>query len=242
MDFSAAAASCTSASAHSMQNDNNVLIASGIGKTVKSGAGELVILRDIDLAVTPGEAVAVVGASGSGKSTLLALLAGLDTPTSGSVRLDGVDLFTLDEDRRAELRGRVLGFVFQSFQLLPALTAVENVALPLELSGAEDAEAKAAAMLARVGLGERLHHYPKHLSGGEQQRVALARAFVVRPKLLLADEPTGSLDAESGAAVISLLFQLNREYGTTLVLVTHDEALAARCARVVRLVAGRVVQ
>jgi putative ABC transport system ATP-binding protein len=225
-----------------MQNDNNVLIASGIGKTVKSGAGELVILRDIDLAVTPGEAVAVVGASGSGKSTLLALLAGLDTPTSGSVRLDGVDLFTLDEDRRAELRGRVLGFVFQSFQLLPALTAVENVALPLELSGAEDAEAKAAAMLARVGLGERLHHYPKHLSGGEQQRVALARAFVVRPKLLLADEPTGSLDAESGAAVISLLFQLNREYGTTLVLVTHDEALAARCARVVRLVAGRVVQ
>jgi putative ABC transport system ATP-binding protein len=222
-----------------MQNDNKVLIASGIGKTVKSGAGELVILRDIDLAVTPGEAVAVVGASGSGK---LALLAGLDTPTSGSVRLDGVDLFTLDEDRRAELRGRVLGFVFQSFQLLPALTAVENVALPLELSGAEDAEAKAAAMLARVGLGERLHHYPKHLSGGEQQRVALARAFVVRPKLLLADEPTGSLDAESGAAVISLLFQLNREYGTTLVLVTHDEALAARCARVVRLVAGRVVQ
>src|SRR4051812_48426480 len=160
MDFSAAAASGTHANAHSMQKDNKVLIASGIGKTVKSGAGELVILRDIDLAVTPGEAVAVVGASGSGKSTLLALLAGLDTPTSGSVRLDGVDLFTLDEDRRAELRGRVLGFVFQSFQLLPALTAVENVALPLELSGAEDAEAKAAAMLARVGLGERLHHYP----------------------------------------------------------------------------------
>jgi putative ABC transport system ATP-binding protein len=224
-----------------MQNDNKVLIASGIGKTVKSGAGELVILRDIDLAVTPGEAVAVVGASGSGKSTLLALLAGLDTPTSGSVRLDGVDLFTLDEDRRAELRGRVLGFVFQSFQLLPALTAVENAALPLELSGAEDAEAKAAAMLARVGLGERLHHYPKHLSGGEQQRVALARAFVVRPKLLLADEPTGSLDAESGAAVISLLFQLNREYGTTLVLVTHDEALAGRADRVVRLHDGRVL-
>jgi putative ABC transport system ATP-binding protein len=225
-----------------MKNDTNVLIASGIGKTVKSGAGELVILRDIDLAVTPGEAVAVVGASGSGKSTLLALLAGLDTPTSGSVRLDGVDLFTLDEDRRAELRGRVLGFVFQSFQLLPALTAVENVALPLELSGNDQAEELARQMLVRVGLGERLHHYPKHLSGGEQQRVALARAFVVRPKLLLADEPTGSLDAESGAAVIALLFQLNREYGTTLVLVTHDEALAARCARVVRLVAGRVVQ
>jgi len=225
-----------------MKNDTNVLIASGIGKTVKSGAGELVILRDIDLAVTPGEAVAVVGASGSGKSTLLALLAGLDTPTSGNVRLDGVDLFALDEDRRAEVRGRMLGFVFQSFQLLPALTAVENVALPLELSGADEPEAKAREMLARVGLGERLQHYPKHLSGGEQQRVALARAFVVRPKLLLADEPTGSLDAESGAAVIGLLFELNREYGTTLVLVTHDEALAARCSRVVHLVAGRIVQ
>ena len=219
-----------------------MLTARGIGKTVRSGSGELVILRDIDLAVTPGEAVAVVGASGSGKSTLLALLAGLDTPTSGTVRLDGVDLFTLDEDRRAELRGRMLGFVFQSFQLLPALTALENVMLPLELSERADAEELARQMLVRVGLGERLHHYPKHLSGGEQQRVALARAFVVRPKLLLADEPTGSLDAESGAAVIALLFELNREYGTTLVLVTHDEALAARCARMVRLVAGRIAQ
>ena len=217
-----------------------MLTARGIGKTVRSGSGELVILRDIDLAVTPGEAVAVVGASGSGKSTLLALLAGLDTPTSGTVRLDGVDLFTLDEDRRAELRGRMLGFVFQSFQLLPALTALENVMLPLELSDRADAEELARQMLVRVGLGERLHHYPKHLSGGEQQRVALARAFVVRPKLLLADEPTGSLDAASGAAIISLLFELNREYGTTLVLVTHDEALAARCARVVRLVGGRI--
>jgi len=217
-----------------------VLTARGIGKTVRSGSGELVILRDIDLAVTPGEAVAVVGASGSGKSTLLALLAGLDTPTSGTVQLDGVDLFTLDEDRRAELRGRMLGFVFQSFQLLPALTALENVMLPLELSERADAEELARQMLVRVGLGERLHHYPKHLSGGEQQRVALARAFVVRPKLLLADEPTGSLDAASGAAIISLLFELNREYGTTLVLVTHDEALAARCARVVRLVGGRI--
>ena len=217
-----------------------MLTARGIGKTVRSGSGELVILRDIDLAVTPGEAVAVVGASGSGKSTLLALLAGLDTPTSGTVQLDGVDLFTLDEDRRAELRGRMLGFVFQSFQLLPALTALENVMLPLELSDRADAEELARQMLVRVGLGERLHHYPKHLSGGEQQRVALARAFVVRPKLLLADEPTGSLDAASGAAIISLLFELNREYGTTLVLVTHDEALAARCARVVRLVGGRI--
>jgi putative ABC transport system ATP-binding protein len=218
----------------------NVLVASGIGKTVKSGTSDLVILRDIDLQVTPGEALAIVGASGSGKSTLLALLAGLDTPSTGSVHLDGQDLFALDEDRRAELRGRVLGFVFQSFQLLPALSALENVMLPLELAGRDDAEALARAMLGRVGLDERLHHYPKHLSGGEQQRVALARAFVVRPKLLLADEPTGSLDVQSGAAVISLLFELNREYGTTLVLVTHDEALAARCARTVRLVGGRI--
>jgi putative ABC transport system ATP-binding protein len=207
---------------------------------VKSGSGELVILRDIDLEVTRGEAVAVVGASGSGKSTLLALLAGLDTPSGGRVTLDGQDLFALDEDQRAELRGRVLGFVFQAFQLLPALNALENVMLPLELSGHPEPDQPARAMLERVGLGERLHHYPKHLSGGEQQRVALARAFVVRPKLLLADEPTGSLDAESGAAVIALLFELNREYGTTLVLVTHDETLAARCARVVRLVAGRI--
>jgi putative ABC transport system ATP-binding protein len=223
-----------------MKHNSSVVIARGIGKIVKSGAGELVILRDIDLEVTPGQAVAVVGASGSGKSTLLALLAGLDTPTSGTVRLDGVDLFTLDEDRRAELRGRMLGFVFQSFQLLPALTALENVMLPLELADRADAEDLARQMLARVGLAERVHHYPKHLSGGEQQRVALARAFVVRPKLLLADEPTGSLDAESGAAVISLFFELNREYGTTLVLVTHDEALAARCGRMIRLVAGRI--
>jgi putative ABC transport system ATP-binding protein len=223
-----------------MDSKKPVVIAKRIGKAVKSGAGELVILRDIDLEVTPGEAVAVVGASGSGKSTLLALLAGLDTPTSGTVVLDGQDLFQLDEDRRAELRGRMLGFVFQSFQLLPALNALENVMLPLELASRPDAEDLARQMLTRVGLGERLHHYPKHLSGGEQQRVALARAFVVRPKLLLADEPTGSLDAASGAAVISLLFELNREYGTTLVLVTHDEVLAARCGRMVRLVAGRI--
>jgi putative ABC transport system ATP-binding protein len=215
-------------------------VARGIGKRVRSGDGELVILRDIDLEVTRGEALAVVGASGSGKSTLLALLAGLDTPSAGSVHLDGTDLFALNEDQRAELRGRILGFVFQSFQLLPALSALENVMLPLELADAGDAEPRAREMLARVGLAERLGHYPKHLSGGEQQRVALARAFVVRPKLLLADEPTGSLDAQSGAAVIELLFELNREQGTTLVLVTHDEALAARCARVVRLVGGRL--
>ena len=215
-------------------------MARGIGKTVKSGDSDLVILRDIDLDVTPAEAVAVAGASGSGKSTLLAILAGLDTPTSGSVELDGEDIFSISEDQRAALRGRSLGFVFQSFQLLPSLTALENVMLPLELSNHPDPEKGSKEMLARVGLGERLHHYPKHLSGGEQQRVALARAFVVRPKLLLADEPTGSLDQESGTAVIQLLFEMNREYGTTLMMVTHDETLAARCSRVVRLVAGRI--
>jgi putative ABC transport system ATP-binding protein len=208
---------------------------------VKSGEADLAILREIDLAVMPGEVVAVVGASGSGKSTLLAILAGLDTPTAGAVELAGRDLFALDEDARAELRGRSVGFVFQSFQLLPSLTALENVMLPLELAARADAEAAAREILARVGLAERLHHYPKHLSGGEQQRVALARAFVVRPQLLLADEPTGSLDAESGEAVIELLFQLNREAGTTLVLVTHDEHLAQRCTRIVRLAAGRIV-
>lgn len=207
---------------------------------MKSGDSDLVILREIDLAVDPGEALAVIGASGSGKSTLLAILAGLDTPTAGEVHIDGHDLFALDEDQRAELRGRSVGFVFQSFQLLPALTALENVMLPLELSKNAQAEELSVEMLRRVGLGERLHHYPKHLSGGEQQRVALARAFVVRPKLLFADEPTGSLDAESGAAVIRLLFEMNREYGTTLVLVTHDEQLASRCQRSLRLVAGRI--
>jgi len=217
-----------------------VLEARGIGKTVQSGGSDLVILREIAFAVTSGEALAIVGASGSGKSTLLAILAGLDTPSEGGVQLDGVDLYALDEDARAEIRGRAVGFVFQSFQLLPALTALENVMLPLELAGRRDAEIAAREMLARVGLGARLGHYPKHLSGGEQQRVALARAFVVRPKLLLADEPTGSLDAASGAEVIELMFQLNRDLGTTLVLVTHDELLAKRCGRVLRLVAGRL--
>jgi putative ABC transport system ATP-binding protein len=220
---------------------NSVLAARGIGKTVKSGDTDLVILRDIDLEITSGESVAIVGASGSGKSTLLAILAGLDTPTAGKVQLESADLFSLDEDARAELRGRTMGFVFQSFQLLPGWTALENVMLPLELSGRKDAEKQAREVLARVGLGERLHHYPKHLSGGEQQRVALARAFVVRPRLLLADEPTGSLDADSGSGVIGLLFEMNREYGTTLVIVTHDESLAARCGRIVRLAGGRVV-
>jgi putative ABC transport system ATP-binding protein len=238
MDFSAAA---VAGKKTTMQANNSVVTARGIGKVVKSGTGELVILREIDLAVTRGEAVAVVGASGSGKSTLLAILAGLDTPTSGTVELDGQEIFSLDEDRRAELRGRTVGFVFQSFQLLPALTALENVMLPLELANDSGAEEHARQMLMRVGLGERLHHYPKHLSGGEQQRVALARAFVVRPKILLADEPTGSLDADSGAEIIQLLFEMNREYGTTLVMVTHDESLAARCSRIVRLSAGRIV-
>jgi putative ABC transport system ATP-binding protein len=238
MDFSAARGAA--AGSDKTMNNNSVLTARGIGKTVKSGTSDLVILREIDLEVTRGEAVAVVGASGSGKSTLLAILAGLDTPTSGAVELDGQDLFSMNEDLRAELRGRTVGFVFQSFQLLPSLTALENVMLPLELSGEEKAEALARQMLVRVGLAERLQHYPKHLSGGEQQRVALARAFVVQPKLLLADEPTGSLDAESGAEIIQLLFEMNREYGTTLVMVTHDESLAARCSRVVRLAAGRI--
>jgi len=223
------------------QSETTILSARGIGKTVRSGDSDLVILREIDLSVTAGEAVAVVGASGSGKSTLLAILAGLDTPSAGTVGLDGTDLFALDEDARAELRGRSVGFVFQSFQLLPSLNALENVMLPLELAGRPDAEAVSREILAKVGLGERLAHYPKHLSGGEQQRVALARAFSVRPKLLFADEPTGSLDAEAGESVIELVFELNRSFGTTLVMVTHDEHLAQRCGRIVRLAAGRIV-
>ena len=219
-----------------------ILSARGIGKTVRSGESDLVILREIALDVSAGEAVAIVGASGSGKSTLLAILAGLDTPTAGTVELDGESLFAMDEDARARVRGRSVGFVFQAFQLLASLTALENVMLPLELAGREDAASEARAMLERVGLGARLGHYPRHLSGGEQQRVALARAFVVRPKLLLADEPTGSLDAASGEGVIDLMFELNRQLGTTLVLVTHDETLAARCGRAVRIVAGGIVQ
>jgi putative ABC transport system ATP-binding protein len=214
--------------------------AAGLSKQVPNGAGTLAILHEIDLEVTAGEAVAIVGASGSGKSTLLGLLAGLDTPTAGSVHLGGEDLFALDEDGRAALRARLLGFVFQSFQLLPALNAMENVMLPLELAGTGDAAKLATAMLGRVGLGERLGHYPKHLSGGEQQRVALARAFVMQPKLLLADEPTGNLDAATGAAIIDLMFALNAAAGTTLVLVTHDDAIARRCQRQIRLVSGRI--
>ena len=215
----------------------------GLAKIVPgvNGSDSLSILQDIELEILPGEAVAVVGASGSGKSTLLGLLAGLDTPSHGSVQLDGIELYKLDEDGRAALRAQLLGFVFQSFQLLPPLTALENVMLPLELANDEYAEAKARAMLERVGVGERLKHYPKYLSGGEQQRVALARAFVVHPKLLLADEPTGNLDAATGSSIINLLFELNAEAGTTLVLVTHDETLARRCGRQIRLAGGRVV-
>jgi putative ABC transport system ATP-binding protein len=213
----------------------------GLSKVVPSGGATLAILQDIELKVMPREAIAVVGASGSGKSTLLGLLAGLDTPTAGTVHLDGVDLFALDEDGRADLRKRLVGFVFQSFQLLAPLTALENVMLPLELAERDDAQARARAMLARVGLGERLGHYPKYLSGGEQQRVALARAFVVEPRILFADEPTGNLDAATGAGIIDLLFELNAERGTTLMLVTHDEMVARRCTRQIRLAAGRTV-
>ena len=211
-----------------------------ITKRVRDATGELTILHDISFELTAQESVAIVGASGSGKSTLLAILAGLDTPSDGKVRLRGQDLFTLDEDERAAVRARELGFVFQSFQLLPNLTALENVMLPLELRGERDARDQAAAMLARVGLGERLGHYPRVLSGGEQQRVALARAFVQRPALLLADEPTGSLDFATGASVMELMFELNREAGTTLVLVTHDREIAARCQRQLRIEAGRL--
>ena len=212
-----------------------------LGKVVQSGSGPLTILHEISFTVAPGEAVAIVGASGSGKSTLLGLMAGLDLPSHGAIRLGGQDLAALDEDGRASLRGRLLGFVFQSFQLLPALTALENAMLPLELAGLADARASATGMLERVGLGHRLDHYPKHLSGGEQQRVALARAFGVRPQLLLADEPTGNLDADTGGEIIDLMFEMNREAGTTLVLVTHDEALAHRCGRTIRLAGGRLV-
>jgi len=210
-------------------------------KQVGNANDMLTILRDVTFDVMPGEAVAIVGASGSGKSTLLGLLAGLDTPTRGNVHIAGTDLFSLNEDERAALRGRLLGFVFQSFQLLPALSALENVMLPLELAGHEDASTRAKDILVRVGLGARLKHYPKQLSGGEQQRVALARAFVTGPALLLADEPTGNLDARTGGEVIELLFELNHERGTTLLLVTHDNMLASRCGRRVRLATGEIV-
>lgn len=203
--------------------------------------GTLHILEDVSFSIAAGEAVAIVGASGSGKSTLLGLLAGLDSPSGGSVHIRGQDLFALDEDGRAALRGECVGFVFQSFQLLPALTALENVMLPLELAGRKDARQEAESWLQRVGLGGRLGHYPRQLSGGEQQRVAVARAFAPRPALVLADEPTGNLDVATGEAVIELMFSLNVESGTTLVLVTHDTSLAERCGRSLRLAAGKLV-
>jgi len=223
-----------------MTDTKPIVRAVSLTKQVDTGRNQLTILQDVDLEVAPSEAVAIVGASGSGKTTLLGLLAGLDLPSAGRVELDGVDLSGLDEDGRAELRRRLVGFVFQSFQLLPALTALENVMLPLELDGADDARAMATALLARVGLAGRLDHYPRQLSGGEQQRVAIARAFAGTPRLLFADEPTGNLDSATGDEIIDLMFELNREQRTTLLLVTHDERLAARCGRRVRLDAGRV--
>lgn len=218
-----------------------ILQAEQLTKQVAVGGAELRILDGVELSVQRGDSLAIVGASGSGKSTLLGLLAGLDLPTSGRVLLAGEDLSGCDEEQRAALRERYVGFVFQSFQLLPSLTALENVALPLELRGQRDAERDAAQFLDRVGLGERLGHYPRQLSGGEQQRVALARAFACRPEVLFADEPTGNLDTVTGRAVDELLFQLNQEHGTTLVLVTHEEGLAARCSTQLTLDAGRVV-
>lgn len=219
---------------------HSILKTCGLGKRVNSPEGELVLLNSVDMTVETGETVAVIGASGSGKSTLLGLLAGLDEPTEGEVLIDNQSLFELDEDGRAALRAAKLGFVFQSFQLLDNLTAVENVMLPLELAGRKDAEHYAKEVLARVGLAHRLHHYPKQLSGGEQQRVAIARAFAPAPALMLADEPTGNLDSATGERIIDLLFQLNREQQTTLILVTHDAQLAQRCQRRLELSQGQL--
>ena len=220
--------------------DEPILWTTALTKQVTTGDEQLTILQNIDLKVNTGEAVAIVGASGSGKSTLLGLLAGLDIPTTGKVHFDNVDIFSLGEDERAALRGKTLGFVFQSFQLLPALTAIENVMLPLELLSIDNSEEQATTLLSRVGLEARLDHYPKQLSGGEQQRVAIARAFATQPKLLLADEPTGNLDSHTGTQIIELMFELNREKGTTLVLVTHDETLSQRCSRQIHIENGQV--
>jgi putative ABC transport system ATP-binding protein len=227
--------------AEAAKGANVIVRAEALTKQVATPDRVLTIVSEASFEVRSGEAVAILGASGSGKSTLLGLLAGLDVPSAGRAWIDGEDLFALDEDGRARLRGRMVGFVFQSFQLLPALTALENVMLPLELSGGRDAEARARRVLERVGLAERLTHYPRQLSGGEQQRVAVARAFVTEPKILFADEPTGNLDSATGEQVIELLFEMNRERGTTLVLVTHDEALASRCGRRLRIAGGRLV-
>jgi len=226
-----------------MNTESKSIIADRVGKVVKTTDGELVILHDISFQIKQGESVAIIGASGSGKSTLLSLLAGLDLPTTGQIDLMGQNLNLLDEDGRARLRGKSIGFVFQSFQLLPHLTALENVMLPIEIAGHSQAQARVAAVqwLEKVGLAQRANHFPKTLSGGEQQRVALARAFINQPAILFADEPTGSLDEVSGDRVIELLFELNRENSSTLVLVTHDPALAARCGRQLSLQGGRLV-
>jgi putative ABC transport system ATP-binding protein len=218
-----------------------VLEVRDLRKTYRSAGHELTVLRDVTLSLMPGDTCAIIGPSGSGKTTLLGLCAGLDDATSGSVRLDGQPLETLDQDARAALRNRLVGFVFQNFQLIPTLTAVENVLVPLELRGESDRHKEAADILAQVGLAERLHHYPLQLSGGEQQRVALARAFIHRPKILFADEPTGNLDAETSEPIVEMLFRLNREAGTALALVTHDPALAARARRVVKMRGGTIV-
>ena len=220
--------------------NTSIVRAQALSKRVATPDHTLTILHDVGFEIRAGEAVAILGASGSGKSTLLGLLAGLDVPTGGKVWIGGEDLFALDEDGRAQLRGRMVGFVFQSFQLLPALTAIENVMLPLELAGGADAAARARQVLERVGLGERLGHYPRQLSGGEQQRVAVARAFVTEPRLLFADEPTGNLDSATGEHIIELLFEMNRERGATLVLVTHDPDLAKRCDRRLHIAAGAI--
>lgn len=220
---------------------NNIIVTENLSKTVTTTDGKLNILSAIDLTVRKGESIAIIGESGSGKSTLISLLAGLDTPTIGSIHVDGKNLTAMTEDGRAEIRNKLVGFVFQSFQLLSGLTALENVMLPLELQSDKHAKTAAAKLLERVGLGERISHTPKQLSGGEQQRVALARAFVTCPAILFADEPTGNLDSNTGTRIIELLFELNSENNTTLILVTHDQALAQRCHRVVKLAAGRMV-
>ena len=229
----------TPATSHANTDGQALIEVSHVHKSVTDSTGTLSILRDIDFQLAPKETVAIVGASGSGKSTLLSIIAGLDTPTEGTVRLAGHDLFAVDEDARAALRAQHIGFVFQSFQLNANLTALENTMLPLELTGQRDARALATDMLERVGLGARLNHFPRVMSGGEQQRVALARAFVTRPNVLLADEPTGSLDFATGEQIMQLMFELNRERGTTLVLVTHDRDIAARCGRRLRIEAGQ---
>ncbi|MBU6505495.1 MAG: ABC transporter ATP-binding protein [Betaproteobacteria bacterium] len=226
----------------SIDEGQPIIVAQDVGKQVPMAGGALTILEGITFAVEAGERVAILGVSGSGKSTLIGLLAGLDRPTQGEIRLAGEALSTLDEDGRARLRGRTVGFVFQTFQLLPGLTALENAMLPLELAGRADAATAARDLLARVGLAARADHYPRQLSGGEQQRVALARAFATSPAVLFADEPTGNLDAHTGEKIADLLFDLNREAGTTLVLVTHDERMAARCGRRLHLDAGRLVR